>query len=161
MQPVSGNIAHTSLVVIEDGMVPVGDVVGTSQPNLPRRFPIADMELSSDQSVDAEEGPDLISFNDIIGATNCAVDQFEEEPVAGRILDHQFRKRKAPVFSDESSESEYSSSSESFISMGDNLYTFSRCATSSPISLHEVVIIHLSLDEDEDVDVDFSGSISY
>jgi len=46
---------------------------------------------------------------------------------------------------------EYSSLSESSISIGDNFVTFCSCATSSLIGLHKMVIIHLSSDEDVDV----------
>jgi len=133
MQPVSGNIAHTSPVMVKDGMVPVGDVTRTSQPNLSRRFPIANMELSSDE---LEEGQDLVSFNDIMDAIDRTVEQFEEEPMASHVSCPQSRKRKAPVFSDESSETEYSSSNESFVSVIDNLDTFCRCTTSSSKVLH-------------------------
>jgi len=159
LQPwvVSGDIPHASPIVVEDGMVPDGHVAGSSQPNLLRTFPIADMELSSDES----EGQDLVRFNDIMDAADRAVDQFEEEPVASHVSCPQSRKRKAPIFSDESSETEYSSSSESSISVGDNLDMFCSCATSAPIGLHEVVIIHLRFDEDEDVVVNSDGSISY
>jgi len=53
MQAVSGNVAHTSPVVVEDGMVPVCGVAGACQPKVEKRFPIADMDLSNDES---EEG---------------------------------------------------------------------------------------------------------
>jgi len=75
MQPVKGNVTHTSLVVVGVGMVPIGDVAGSSQPNLSRTFPIVDMELFSDES---EEGPYLVSFNYIMDAANRMVEEFEE-----------------------------------------------------------------------------------
>lgn len=154
----SGNVASTSPVLVEDGMVPVGDVAGASQPRVHRRFPIAGTELSSDES---EEGEDLVRFDDIMDAADRAVEQFEEEPVASHVSCPQSKKRKAPVFSDESSETEYSSSSESSVSVGDNLDTFCRCTPSPPRVFHEVVIIHLSSDEDEDVEIESGVSISY
>jgi len=101
--------------VIEYGMVLLGVAAGPSQLNQRKTFPVEGMELSSDESVDVEGGLDQVSFNDVMDVADRAVDQFEEELVASRVSDLQSRKQKAPVFLDESSEMEYSSSSESSI----------------------------------------------
>jgi hypothetical protein len=135
------------------GAITVDNVAPKPQADLPMTTAITEMEASSDNSANEDGSKDVVSFNDIMDAADRAADQFEESPVASRISASQSRKRKAPVFSSESSETEYSTSSDSHVSVGDNLDDFSNCASSFYIGRHDVVIIHLSSDEDEDVAV--------
>jgi len=60
--------------VVQDGMGPDGDVAKAFQPNLPMTKATIDMELSSDELDDVDDDQDLVSFNDIMDAADCAVD---------------------------------------------------------------------------------------
>jgi len=113
--PPSGNISHASPIGVYYSMIPDGDVPGSSQaiPLMPKE--VATMEIFSDGSADEDEGEDLISLKDVTDAADLAVDRFEEELIISHVATPHSWKRKELIFSDESSETEYSSSSESSI----------------------------------------------
>jgi len=99
-----------------------------------------------------------VSFNDIMDDADLVADKFEKEPVASRFSDPRVRKWKQPIFSPESSKTEYSLEDESFASVSSlNFEDICDNETRVLLILHEVVLIDLSLDKDEDVDVKSLG----
>jgi len=115
-----------------------------------------------------EVEPNVITLDDILDAADRTVDSFEElafnrvskpkvkVPAKCVCGEQKTRKRKLPLFSDESSETEYSSSSES-VNLSISNPTFldtTDCATSGYISIYDVVLIHLSSYSDCSVDID-------
>jgi len=71
------------------------------------------------------------------------------------VVNPNTRKRKLPMFSDESSETEYSSDSKSELSISSPTFLETTdYATSGYVDIHDVVLIHLSSDSDCSVDID-------
>jgi len=109
----------------------------------------------------------VVTLIDILDAADRAVDEFEKlahsrvshpKPKEDDICvcnDPNTRKRKLPIFLDESSKTVYSSDSEAGLSISSPTFLeTTECATSGYVSIHNVVLIHLSSDFDCSVDID-------
>jgi len=89
---------QASASMVESDPIPIAEVGGPSQaiPFTPQN---TNIDISSDQSDEDEDNEDLVRFTDIMDVADCAVDEFEKEPVASRFSDRlRFRKRKNQFF---------------------------------------------------------------
>jgi len=123
-----------------------------------------DVTASAVAEMTPEGDPDMVTPADILNARDCAIDEFEK--LGHNHVSHpkpksmcvcsvpNTRKRKLPMFSDESSETEYNSDSESRLSITSPTFLETTdCATSGYIGIHNVVLIHLSSDSNCSVNI--------
>jgi len=124
----------------------------------------ADVAASVGVVLSPQRDPDVVTPDVIVDAPDQAVDEFEKlghsrichpkEKSTCVCSDLNTRKRKLPVFSDESSETEYNSDSESGLSITSPTFLQTKdCATSGYVGIHDVVLIHLSSDFDCSVNI--------
>jgi len=154
---------HGSSSFVPGAEVEVAIALGHSVPETPRPTTVAAVIESS-----PEVEPNVITLDDILDTADRAVDSFEElacsrvskskakAPAKCICGEEKTRKCKLPMFFDESSETKYSSSSES-VNLSISTPTFldtTNCATSGYIGIHDVVLIHLSSDSNCSVDID-------
>jgi len=114
-------------------------------PSERKTWPQPGVPLSSDSSDDEEK---LVSFADIMDATERAVDAFEGDKLS------QARGRLPWWLSPESSATEYSSAVQlSNNSSSPQDEEVCDCAASGTKSCHEVIILSSDSDEDDDVEI--------
>jgi hypothetical protein len=124
------------------------------------------MEVSGDSKEDEAANEDMVSFVDVMDAADRAADALEHSRLSrvsdlvgpNRSLseaDVEPRKRRQPMFSPESSETEYSSDSVISISIDGPMFQDTcECVCSVGQGSREIVLILLSSDSDDDVEID-------
>jgi len=161
VEPLDVGAGNASSSIASGVAVEVANVLHHSVPQSPRPANV-DAGIQSP----LEEEPDVVTLDDILDAVDCAVDEFEklahsrvshpkpEVPDKTICIEPNLRKRKLPIFSDESSETEYSLNSESRLSISSPTFLeTTECATSGYVGIHDVVFIHLSSDFDCSMDI--------
>lgn len=142
-----GNSEQPSTSVIPIDSFRGGVVMSQS---LPRTVEPANIHINVGTSVDMD--PDPVSLKN---ANNGLVD-FKPVTLASHVLESNRKRKRQPVFSSESSSTEYTTSScRSQVSItSPHFEDYSDCASSVAVTRQEVVFIHLSSDSDCDVEVD-------
>ena len=112
--------------------------------SLPQQWPHLGQDLSTDSSNDERN---LVSFTDIMNAAEDVVTQIE----GGRI---SLNRWVGPLFSDESSDTKYSSATKlSNGTSGPQFEEDCHSTRSSRVYTQEVIVFTKNLDEDEEVDI--------
>ncbi len=159
-----GRRGSTSTPIILPQNLPIAHEAGPSQPLTPTNKVV---EVEGDPREEEGKGKDVVSFNDIMDAVDCAADAYEISCMS-RVSDSSARRRRqrfarmlefarcrTTVMSPESSDTEYSSESQDSITIdGPISEDTCQCECSTIQGRQEVVIIHLSSDSEEDIDID-------
>jgi len=162
MEPSEVLNKHGSSSVSPNMEVVVAIAVDHSVPETPRSANVL-VQIKSSPEVESN----VITLDDILDAADPAVDEFEKlahscmshpkpkVPATFACREPNTRKRRLPMFSDESSETEYSSDLESGLSISSPTFLETTdCATTAYVGIHNVVLIHLSSDSDCSIDID-------
>jgi len=113
-----------------------------------------DNVIAEEEEEESEKEMELVSLGDDTDATDRRACRLPYHLLC-QLYDARGKKRKQPVFSPKSSETEFSTDSGSSLSICSPWLSkaTTSCASSANPMMHEVVLIHLSSDLEGDVDI--------